>query len=104
MLIAGGVGKGADFDPLRPTVAEHCKLLILIGEAAAELEASLAGCVAIQFAASLAEAVSMAAASAASGDCVLLSPACASFDMFSGYQERGDAFVDAVNRIEGAPS
>jgi UDP-N-acetylmuramoylalanine--D-glutamate ligase len=104
VLIAGGVGKGADFDQLRPTVTKHCKLLILIGEAAAELEASLAGCVSIQCAASLDEAVSMAAASAADGDCVLLSPACASFDMFSGYQERGDAFVEAVNRIVGAAS
>jgi len=103
VLIAGGVGKGADFDQLRSSVAKHCKLLILIGEAAAELEVSLAGSVTIQFAASLDEAVSMAAANAADGDCVLLSPACASFDMFSGYQKRGEAFVQAVKRIVGAP-
>ena len=104
VLIAGGVGKGADFDPLRAAVAAQCKLLILIGEAAGKMQKSLDGCVEIQHADSLDRAVSMANESATPGDCVLLSPACASFDMFSGYQQRGEVFVRAVNALAGESS
>ena len=100
-MIAGGVGKGADFDPLRAAVAAQCKLLILIGESAGKMQASLDGCVEIQHAGSLDRAVSMANESATSGDCVLLSPACASFDMFSDFQQRGEVFVQAVNALAG---
>lgn len=104
VLIAGGVGKGADFDQLRSAAVAHCKLLVLIGEAAEEMRASLAGCVEIVLADSLNQAVCIAAENAVAGDCVLLSPACASFDMFSGFEERGQAFVQAVASLPGASS
>ncbi len=104
VLIAGGVGKGADFDQLRASVAAHCKILILIGEAAADMQASLDESVEIQLADSLEQAVSMASEKATPGDCVLLSPACASFDMFSGYQQRGEVFNRAVHALVGESS
>ena len=99
LLIAGGQGKGADFTPLQPVVAHHCKHLVLIGEDAAALERALAASAPLTRAASMGEAVALAAALAAPGDCVLLSPACASFDMFSGYVERGTAFCAAVELL-----
>ncbi|MCB1677167.1 MAG: UDP-N-acetylmuramoyl-L-alanine--D-glutamate ligase [Halioglobus sp.] len=99
VLIAGGQGKGADFTPLQPVVAHHCKHLVLIGEDAAALERALAASAPLTRAASMGEAVALAAALAAPGDCVLLSPACASFDMFSGYVERGTAFCAAVELL-----
>ncbi|TDG15081.1 UDP-N-acetylmuramoyl-L-alanine--D-glutamate ligase [Seongchinamella unica] len=102
VLIAGGQGKGADFDQLREAVQRHCKQLVLMGEDAAALEAALADLVPACRAATMAEAVSMATASAGPGDTVLLSPACASLDMFSSYQARGDAFTEAVLALGGA--
>ena len=96
VLIAGGQGKGTDFSQLRSAVERHCKQLVVIGEDAAKLEAALADLLPVQHAATMAEAVALATASAESGDTVLLSPACASFDMFSGYQARGEAFQEAV--------
>ncbi|QIB67716.1 UDP-N-acetylmuramoyl-L-alanine--D-glutamate ligase [Kineobactrum salinum] len=102
VLIAGGVGKGADFRQLRPAVEIHCKALILLGEAAAELQYCLQDVAPVQLAADMAEAVRLAAALAIAGDVVLLSPACASFDQFSGYSARGDAFVAAVRTLEEA--
>ncbi len=99
ILIAGGQAKGADFAPLRAAVAGHCKLLILIGEDAALLERALGDVVPVMLESSMEAAVAAAAAQAIPGDCVLLSPACASFDMFSGYVERGDAFCRSVARL-----
>lgn len=97
VLIAGGQGKGADFTPLRKPVTDHCRAVILIGEDAPELAQVLADCAAVtQEASSMQEAVALAEGIAQPGDCVLLSPACASFDMFSGYEARGDAFRNAV--------
>ncbi|WP_459863648.1 UDP-N-acetylmuramoyl-L-alanine--D-glutamate ligase [Endothiovibrio diazotrophicus] len=96
VLIAGGDGKGQDFTPLRPALAEHGRAAVLIGADAPRIEAALAGALPLVHAASLEEAVARAAALAERGDCVLLSPACASFDMFSGYVERGERFVRAV--------
>lgn len=101
VLIAGGVGKGADFSQLCESVAAHCKLLILIGEAAAEMRESLKQCTETVIVGSLESAVSTAAQSSVSGDYVLLSPACASFDMFSSYNERGEVFVRAVSELRG---
>lgn len=102
VLIAGGEGKGADFSPLRKPVTDHCKAVILIGVDAQVIEDALAGCAPLQQAASVEEAVAAAIGLAKSGDCVLLSPACASFDMFSGYEARGDAFRSAVRtQLEG---
>ena len=102
LLIAGGVGKGADFNQLRASVSVHCKMLVLIGEAATEMQAVLDGCVEIRLANSLQQAVAVAAKNALPGDCVLLSPACASFDMFANYKERGEVFIQAVNELREA--
>jgi UDP-N-acetylmuramoylalanine--D-glutamate ligase len=97
VLIAGGEGKGADFSVLRPAVEAHCKGLVLIGAAAPALRQALAGVVECHGADSLEQAVELAAELAGQpGDTVLLSPACASFDMFSGFAERGERFAAAV--------
>ncbi len=102
VLIAGGVGKGANFDQLRASVSAHCKMLVLIGESTREMQACLDGTVVIQLADSLEQAVQMASEQTTRGDCVLLSPACASFDMFNNYIERGEAFIQAVENLPGA--
>ncbi len=96
VLIAGGVGKGAEFDALAPVLEQHGRAAVLIGEAADALEAVLRNRVPLARAASMSEAVAHAAQFAQSGDCVLLSPACASFDMFDNYAHRGDMFIAAV--------
>ena len=101
ILIAGGVGKGADFSQLRGAVAAHCKLLVLFGAAAVDMRASLEQCTEIVIVDTLESAVSLAAHSSFSGDCVLLSPACASFDMFDNYKQRGEMFVQAVSELRG---
>jgi UDP-N-acetylmuramoylalanine--D-glutamate ligase len=96
VLIAGGQGKGADFTQLQDAVAQHCKLLLLLGEDAPLLAQALSSSAPVMRVSSLEEAVSAAAARAVDGDVVLLSPACASFDMFSGYVERGNRFAACV--------
>ena len=101
LLIAGGQGKGADFSQLQPAVAAHCKQVIVLGEDAPALQAALEEHAPVVQAASMAEAVALAAGQAAPGDCVLLSPACASFDMFTGYVQRGEVFCSAVNALRG---
>ena len=104
LLIAGGQGKGADFTQLQDAVAQHCKLLLLLGEDAPLLAQALSPSVPVLMVSSLGEAVSTAAAHALRGDVVLLSPACASFDMFSGYAERGNTFAARVRELaEGRP-
>lgn len=102
LLIAGGQGKGADFSQLRPAVEKHCKQLILIGEDAPLIMQALADAAPVTFCGSLEEAVEVAAAGALPGDTVLLSPACASFDMFSGFIARGQAFAESVKNLGGA--
>ncbi|MEA2080566.1 MAG: UDP-N-acetylmuramoyl-L-alanine--D-glutamate ligase [Pseudomonadota bacterium] len=99
VLIAGGLGKGADFGELAAGMGEHVKAVVLLGEAAGEIERALSGRVCAERAENMADAVRRAAALAAAGDTVLLSPACASFDMFKGYQERGDLFMRAVQEL-----
>ncbi len=99
ILIAGGQNKGADFVPLIPAVKERVKASILIGQAREELQAILEGACPTEGAASLDEAVALAASMAAPGDVVLLSPACASFDMFRDFEERGRVFKARVKRL-----
>ncbi len=99
ILIAGGVGKGADFTTLGPVLSQYARHVVLIGEAANELAAVLKSAVPYTFAASMQEAVNQASAAAESGDCVLLSPACASFDMFQNYEHRGKVFSEMVARL-----
>lgn len=96
ILIAGGVAKNADFSPLKAVVAECCRQVILIGEAGSELQTLLQGevpCVRVN---SLSEAVKQAQTLAETGDGVLLSPACASFDMFRNFEDRGEVFKKEV--------
>ncbi|HJR76968.1 MAG TPA: UDP-N-acetylmuramoyl-L-alanine--D-glutamate ligase [Nitrospiraceae bacterium] len=98
-LIAGGRDKGGDFTRLDKAVRERVKRLILIGEAASRIQAALGTFERFCHAASLRQAVEMAAAEAEPGDVVLLSPACASFDMFADYQDRGRQFKALVNGL-----
>jgi UDP-N-acetylmuramoylalanine--D-glutamate ligase len=96
VLIAGGRDKNSEFRRLREMVRRRVKTLILIGEAAPRLSEALADCTQIRQAGTLREAVTLAAGTAAPGDVVLLSPACASFDMFTDYQDRGRQFKELV--------
>ena len=103
VVILGGVGKGADFNGLAKEVARRARAAVLIGQAADDIAAALAVAGKGKFpmirASSLAEAVKKASALAQPGDVVLLSPACASFDMFDSYEERGDSFRAAVKAL-----
>ncbi|NEV61986.1 UDP-N-acetylmuramoyl-L-alanine--D-glutamate ligase [Thiorhodococcus minor] len=99
VLIAGGDGKGADFAPLRSAVVRAARALVLIGRDAPLIEEAVAGAAPVARATDMADAVSQAAALAEAGDAVLLSPACASFDMFDSYEHRGQVFADAVRRL-----
>lgn len=106
VLIAGGLGKGQDFTPLAAPVATHGRAVVLIGRDRDEIRAALGKTgVPLIDCESLEEAVEQASRSAKPGDAVLLSPACASLDMFRDYEERAEVFVAAVKRlavIEGA--
>lgn len=106
VLIAGGDGKGQDFAPLRPVVARHARAVVLIGRDAPVLAAAFAGLdLPVEPAADLDAAVARANALAQAGDAVLLSPACASLDMFRNYAHRGEVFVAAALRLpEVAPA
>jgi UDP-N-acetylmuramoylalanine--D-glutamate ligase len=99
ILIAGGKDKGADFSRLREAVRRRVKHVILIGEAKPALEQALEGASALTDAGSLREALDSASNLAQPGDIVLLSPACASFDMFVDYQDRGRQFKALVNAL-----
>ncbi len=99
ILIAGGYDKGSDFRPLRAPVKQRVKLLILIGAAADKMAAALGKSTETVFAKTLQEAVGLARTRAGRGDAVLLSPACASFDMFRDFEDRGRQFKEAVNAL-----
>jgi UDP-N-acetylmuramoylalanine--D-glutamate ligase len=99
VLIAGGDGKGADFAPLAPVVQRATRAVVLIGRDAPRIAEVLEGRTEIRHAETMEEAVDLAAGLAETGDCVLLSPACASFDMFENYEHRGRAFCDAVRGL-----
>ncbi|WP_018988064.1 UDP-N-acetylmuramoyl-L-alanine--D-glutamate ligase [Aromatoleum toluclasticum] len=102
VLIAGGDGKGQDFSPLREAVARHARAVMLIGRDAALIDTALAGSgVPTERVADMDAAVARAAALAQPGDVVLLSPACASLDMFRNYAHRAEVFVAAVLRQSG---
>ena len=101
VVILGGDGKGQDFAPLEPAVAKHARAVVLIGRDAEKIAAVLKNCdVPIFSAADMIEAVRLCAAQAQSGDAVLMSPACASFDMYRNYVHRAEAFVNAVHLLE----
>ena len=103
ILIAGGVGKGQDFAPLAQPVGKHARMVCLIGEDAPRIEAAIAPSgVRSERCASLEEAVARASREARTDEAVLLSPACASFDMFRDYKHRGEAFAAAVKALGSA--
>lgn len=99
VLIAGGQGKGADFLPLKSIIEEKARAVILLGEDANKIAKFVVDDVPVVFVKSMQEAVKTAQTLAKADDNVLLSPACASFDMFSNYQQRGHVFMDAVNNL-----
>jgi UDP-N-acetylmuramoylalanine--D-glutamate ligase len=99
VLIAGGRDKGGDYSILSEAVKEKVSLMILIGEAAPRIKEALSSATKVEVVASMEEAVRAAHAGAHPGETVLLSPACSSFDMFSGYKERGERFKALVKSL-----
>ena len=100
-IVLGGDGKGQDFSPLKAALANHGRAVALIGRDAAAIETAIAGCaVPTQAFADMAAAVNWLAGQAQAGDCVLLSPACASLDMYRNYAHRAQAFIDAVKGLQ----
>jgi UDP-N-acetylmuramoylalanine--D-glutamate ligase len=99
IVIAGGDGKGQDFAPLAPAFRDKVRHVVLIGRDARALGRALTGVCALSYAESLPEAVAAAAAVAVAGDTVLLSPACASLDMFRDYAHRGEVFATAARGL-----
>jgi UDP-N-acetylmuramoylalanine--D-glutamate ligase len=104
VMIAGGEGKGQDFTPLAQAFRGKVRHVVLIGKDAPGVAAALAGVCPTQMAGSMPEAVIEAARVARPGDTVLLSPACASLDMFRDYGHRGDVFAAAVHELERGPA
>ncbi len=101
VLIAGGEGKGQDFSPLRDAVAKKAKGVVVIGRDGDKIAAAIeASGVAIVHAASMHDAVRAGFSLAQAGDAVMLSPACASFDMFRNYEHRAEVFVEEVRALE----
>jgi len=101
VLIAGGRNKGLDLSALSPA-ASKLRGVVAIGEAARDVAAALAAAPVVEVAGSMSAAVGTAAAMARPGDVVLLSPACASFDWYRSYAERGDDFARCVRSLTGA--
>jgi UDP-N-acetylmuramoylalanine--D-glutamate ligase len=99
VLIAGGEGKNQNFAPMGTALRGKLRHAVLIGRAAHEIEQALQGVCTLERCATLEEAVRAAAQAAQPGDVVLLSPACASLDMFTDYAERGQVFVQAVREL-----
>jgi UDP-N-acetylmuramoylalanine--D-glutamate ligase len=101
ILIAGGKDKETDFSPLKKLMKEKVKHLVLIGETRDKFKGILNGSFGYEESDSMEEAVRLAKAKAEKGDVVLLSPACASFDMFKDYEDRGNCFKTIVKNLEG---
>ena len=99
ILIAGGVFKGGDLEMLKQAVVQHAKQVILLGQDSELLQQALKNTIAIDNAGSMQQAVEIAQQKSKSGDKVLLSPACASFDMYANYIERGNDFEKCVKEI-----
>jgi UDP-N-acetylmuramoylalanine--D-glutamate ligase len=100
VVIAGGQGKGQDFKPLAQAFRGKVRHVVLLGQDAKQLDAALQGVATTQFAKDMNEAVQLAAGAARNGETVLLSPACASLDMFRDYSHRGDVFAAAVRGLQ----
>ena len=105
VVILGGDGKGQDFSPLKDAVSRHARAVVLIGRDAALIERAIAGCgKPVLKAQDMDDAVAIATVNAQRGDAVLMSPACASFDMYRNYLHRAEVFIAAVKRTEAACS
>ncbi len=102
ILVLGGRDKGSDFRSLREHVRQRVKGIVLIGEARDKIREQLGGLAPFEAAEDMDDVVERAFSMAGAGDVVLLSPGCASFDMFAGFEHRGAAFRDAVNRLKNA--
>ncbi len=98
VLIAGGRGKNADYEELANTIASSCRAVMLIGEEASRIASVVGDRVPLHYCDSMSQAVACAAGIARRGDRVLLSPACASFDMFQNFEARGKAFEEEVQK------
>ncbi|WP_287910150.1 UDP-N-acetylmuramoyl-L-alanine--D-glutamate ligase [Acinetobacter sp.] len=98
-IILGGQGKGQDFTALRQSLEKYAKLAVLIGEDRPVIEKAIEGTTELLHAETLQEAVELCQQHTQAQDVVLLSPACASFDMFTGYPQRGHRFVEYVNAL-----
>lgn len=98
-IILGGQGKGQDFTALRESLQKYAKVVVLMGEDRSIIENAIAGTTTLLHATSLQQAVELCQQHTHAQDVVLLSPACASFDMFTGYPERGHRFVEYVNAL-----
>ncbi|MGD9587761.1 MAG: UDP-N-acetylmuramoyl-L-alanine--D-glutamate ligase [Pyrinomonadaceae bacterium] len=101
VLILGGRGKNAPYEPLRPLVEKIVRAIVVIGEDADNIESQLSGAAMIVHGSTMEDAVRQAHSIAEAGDVVLLAPACASFDMFGSYEERGREFKRAVKEMAG---
>ncbi|HVV69887.1 MAG TPA: UDP-N-acetylmuramoyl-L-alanine--D-glutamate ligase [Gammaproteobacteria bacterium] len=99
VVIAGGLGKNADFSPLKDTMKKYVRQLILIGKDAPLMANALKGSVNIEQASTMEQAVTLAQQQAQPGDAVILAPACASFDMFNNFEHRGEVFMSAVRAL-----
>lgn len=105
VVILGGDGKGQDFFPLKDAVARHARAAVLIGRDAPLIQKALWGCAKpVLNARDMDEAVRIATSNAQSGDAVLMSPACASFDMYKSYLHRAEVFIAAVKKLEAEAS
>ncbi|MCU1287889.1 MAG: UDP-N-acetylmuramoylalanine--D-glutamate ligase [Acidobacteria bacterium] len=104
VLILGGRGKNAPYAPLIPLIEKSVRALVLIGEDAENIESQLKDHAEISLADSMEDAVKKGFAAAESGDAILLAPACASFDMFQSFEERGAVFKESVLRLNGKAS
>jgi len=99
ILIAGGLAKDADFTPLKNIIKKKVRVVVLMGRDAPQIEQALEGVVPVFYAKDMDDAVHIAADLSHLGDTVLLSPACASFDMFRGFEHRGEVFTEAVEAL-----
>lgn len=104
-IVLGGDGKGQDFSPLQAALQQHGRAVALIGRDARLIETAIAGCgLPIRHVADMDAAVHWLAAQACPGDCVLLSPACASLDMYRNYAHRAEAFIAVVQALDTEPA